>query len=425
MRLPIDLGTPLPEPPRDIRTYACDLAEDLSWAYRLAREVTGFRHRSSEARYNNRLVEKFFEPGTLVRVIQRTHPSGVPSKLNPKFSGLCEVLEVRGPVLKLRELDTQRVFTANHDSIRRSTLQRPFDNEAVPPENTQLSSSSQHPASQQANSQPRAHLPIDYINQQPSIDAVRKKSTLPVKITTFNESSNGALSIPELNYISSNADFKVLSKCYTNSKSVPSRCTTNCMAAIHQIPDLINSSNSNSSILISDLISTSSNLFSSNYISAMDNIDSRELSLFEEITSNKLLAENARSRLLQLDSFDLNFHRVPIALPKWLNESGFHNIREFIDFLLAGDKNRDKFLAMTLEAHDESFHYATRVDPDNSVHRDLSYRCRTHSQSAAIVLSKKFIVRCKDLDSNSPLFVTISRATGDFVSSLECISLLI
>jgi len=29
MRLPVDFGTPLPEPPRDVRTYANDLAEDL------------------------------------------------------------------------------------------------------------------------------------------------------------------------------------------------------------------------------------------------------------------------------------------------------------------------------------------------------------------------------------------------------------
>ena len=29
MRLPVDLGTPLPEPPRDLRTLAAELAEDL------------------------------------------------------------------------------------------------------------------------------------------------------------------------------------------------------------------------------------------------------------------------------------------------------------------------------------------------------------------------------------------------------------
>ena len=28
-RLPVDLGTPLPEPPRDLRTLAAELAEDL------------------------------------------------------------------------------------------------------------------------------------------------------------------------------------------------------------------------------------------------------------------------------------------------------------------------------------------------------------------------------------------------------------
>ena len=42
-----------------------------------------------------------------------------------KFSGLCEVLEVRGPILTLRELDTNKGFTASHDAVRASTLSRP------------------------------------------------------------------------------------------------------------------------------------------------------------------------------------------------------------------------------------------------------------------------------------------------------------
>ena len=38
MRLPVDFGTPLPEPPRDVRTYASKLAENFKWAYTVARE---------------------------------------------------------------------------------------------------------------------------------------------------------------------------------------------------------------------------------------------------------------------------------------------------------------------------------------------------------------------------------------------------
>ena len=37
MRLPIDLGSPLPEPPRDVLTFAAELAEDLEWSYKVAR----------------------------------------------------------------------------------------------------------------------------------------------------------------------------------------------------------------------------------------------------------------------------------------------------------------------------------------------------------------------------------------------------
>ncbi len=122
MRLPIDLGSPTPDPPREIRTFAAELAEDLEWSYRVAREVIGLGHRRAETRYNERVVAKQYKPGVLVRVLVHTHPHGVPSKLNAKYSGLCEVIEVRGPTLTLRELDTQRIFTASHDAVRASTL---------------------------------------------------------------------------------------------------------------------------------------------------------------------------------------------------------------------------------------------------------------------------------------------------------------
>ena len=122
MRLPIDLGSPTPDPPREIRTFAAELAEDLEWSYRVAREVIGLGHRRAESRYNERVVSKQYKPGVLVRVLVHTHPHGVPSKLNAKYSGLCEVIEVRGPTLTLRELDSQRVFTASHDAVRASTL---------------------------------------------------------------------------------------------------------------------------------------------------------------------------------------------------------------------------------------------------------------------------------------------------------------
>ena len=49
----------------------------------------------------------------------------MPSKLYPKFSGLCEIFEIRGPTLNLRKLDTDKVFTASHDALRASTLSQP------------------------------------------------------------------------------------------------------------------------------------------------------------------------------------------------------------------------------------------------------------------------------------------------------------
>ena len=125
MRLPIDIGTPLPAPPRDIRTMAGEVAENFEWSYQIAREIIGIGHRRAESRYNERIVEKQYKPGSFVRVAHNTHLYGVRSKLNPKFSKLCEILEVRGPTLTLRKLDTNKVFTASHDSVGVSTLSRP------------------------------------------------------------------------------------------------------------------------------------------------------------------------------------------------------------------------------------------------------------------------------------------------------------
>ena len=141
MRLPIDLGSPMPDPPREIRTFAAELAEDLEWAYRVAREVIGLGHRRAESRYNERVVSKQYKPGVLVRVLVHTHPHGVPSKLNAKYSGLCEVLEVRGPTLTLRELDTQRIFTASHDAVRASTLPPRTPQTEAPNSNSQTRNS--------------------------------------------------------------------------------------------------------------------------------------------------------------------------------------------------------------------------------------------------------------------------------------------
>ena len=80
------------------------------------------QHRRAENRYNERVFSRHYAPGALMRVIQRKTPTGEPSKLAPSYSGLCEVIEFRGPVLILRELYSKREFTANHDAVRLSTL---------------------------------------------------------------------------------------------------------------------------------------------------------------------------------------------------------------------------------------------------------------------------------------------------------------
>lgn len=47
------------------------------------------------------------------------------SKIHMQNSGLCYNFEVSGSLLTLHELDMQRIFTASHDSVYRSTIARP------------------------------------------------------------------------------------------------------------------------------------------------------------------------------------------------------------------------------------------------------------------------------------------------------------
>ena len=117
MRLPFDFKTPLPVPPREVKTLASEIAVDQKWCYRIARETTGFSHRRAENRYNERTMEHTYLFEAQVRVVQRTHSSGLPSMLNPKYLVICYVLEIRGPVHMLRKLDFRKVFTANHDAV--------------------------------------------------------------------------------------------------------------------------------------------------------------------------------------------------------------------------------------------------------------------------------------------------------------------
>ena len=60
-----------------------------------------------------------------MRILLNARSRNVLSKLDTQYSSLFEIVEVRGALLTLSELDTQRIFTANHDSVRRSTIARP------------------------------------------------------------------------------------------------------------------------------------------------------------------------------------------------------------------------------------------------------------------------------------------------------------
>ena len=66
MRLPIDPET------RDICTMAAEVAENFEWSYQIAREIINFGHCRAESRYNEKIIEKQYKPGNLVRIVQNT-----------------------------------------------------------------------------------------------------------------------------------------------------------------------------------------------------------------------------------------------------------------------------------------------------------------------------------------------------------------
>ena len=101
-------------------------SSQMTWSGPTKSHKRSLRHgyKRVESRYNERLVERAYQPGCLVRVLQHARNRNAQSKLDTKYSGLCQVLEVCGALFTLRELDTRRVFTANNDAVCRSTMSR-------------------------------------------------------------------------------------------------------------------------------------------------------------------------------------------------------------------------------------------------------------------------------------------------------------
>ena len=126
MRLVVDYGTPFPDPPATFRNHSTKLISDLESTSEIARETTEPSHRTSEGSYNQRAVEKYYHPGDLVSRQIRSKVPGVPTKFAQKYSGLCEILEIRGPVVRIYDRDQNEIIMVAHDSLRKSSLSDPM-----------------------------------------------------------------------------------------------------------------------------------------------------------------------------------------------------------------------------------------------------------------------------------------------------------
>lgn len=82
MLLFVDFGTQLPAPPREVRTCASAFATDLEWFDKVVRNIIGHEHKSAEIRYNNRVVERAYQPASLVCILLQERNRNVASKLD-------------------------------------------------------------------------------------------------------------------------------------------------------------------------------------------------------------------------------------------------------------------------------------------------------------------------------------------------------
>ena len=73
MHFLIDFGALLHEPPRNIKTIAVKLIDELKWAYLLTRNKIEHKIHTAENRYTKRFVTKLYNPKALEWVIQHIH----------------------------------------------------------------------------------------------------------------------------------------------------------------------------------------------------------------------------------------------------------------------------------------------------------------------------------------------------------------
>ncbi len=61
-------------------------------------------------------IERIFSPGSLVRVWLKSRAKG-PSKFQSKWSNPHEVVSVKGVLVTLRELSSNRKYVVHHDRL--------------------------------------------------------------------------------------------------------------------------------------------------------------------------------------------------------------------------------------------------------------------------------------------------------------------
>ena len=98
----------------------------LSHSFSHVRDSLQAFHKREKDRYDLGAVEHLFKPGDSIRVRIKTRYKG-PAKFAPSYSGPHEVISVRGVILTVRELSTNRVYQIHHDRASNPLLTPSFD----------------------------------------------------------------------------------------------------------------------------------------------------------------------------------------------------------------------------------------------------------------------------------------------------------
>ena len=128
----------------------------LARTFASVRENLRAFHQREKDRYDLGAVERVFKVGDQVRVRIKSRQKG-PSKFQSHWSGVHEVLRVRGVVVTVRELSTGREYNTHHDRLSNPLFSHQTRVPEAQPEHERNANPSENPQEPEGESEPRGN----------------------------------------------------------------------------------------------------------------------------------------------------------------------------------------------------------------------------------------------------------------------------